>query len=65
MRKFAILIAAAIFSASHPRVRPNWQPAPAKPKSSTAQKTDHRKDGASPAAKILRSRLASSRAVER
>jgi peptidyl-prolyl cis-trans isomerase A (cyclophilin A) len=56
MRKFAVLIAAAIFSAAFPASGQTENPAPAKPKSTTAQKTTAPKTatpktGASPTAK--------------
>jgi peptidyl-prolyl cis-trans isomerase A (cyclophilin A) len=69
MRKFAILIAAGIFSAAIPASAQTGTAAPAKPKSSTAQKTTPSKTAPSPAAKtydrvLLRPALLKDKAPE-
>ena len=69
MRKFAILIAAGIFSAAIPASAQTGTAAPAKPKSSTAQKTTPAKTAPSPAAKtydraLLRPALLKDKAPE-
>ena len=69
MRKFAILIAAGIFSAAIPASAQTGTAAPAKPKSSTAQKTTPAKTAPSPAAKtydraLLRPSLLKDKAPE-
>src|ERR1700738_1922447 len=69
MRKFAILIAAGLFSAAIPTSGQTGSTASAKPKSSTAQKTPPRKPAASPAAKtydraLLRPALLKDKAPE-
>ena len=69
MRKFAILIAASIFSAAIPASAQTGTAAPAKPKSSTAQKTTPAKTAPSPAAKtydraLLRPALLKDKAPE-
>jgi peptidyl-prolyl cis-trans isomerase A (cyclophilin A) len=69
MRKFAILIAAGIFSAGIPASAQTGTAAPAKPKSSTAQKTTPSKTAPSPAAKtydraLLRPALLKDKAPE-
>src|ERR1700686_4801072 len=51
MRKFALLIAASIFFAAIPASGQTGNPTPAKPKSSSAQKSTAAKSGASSAAK--------------
>ena len=69
MRKFAILIAAGIFSVAIPASAQTGTAAPAKPKSSTAQKTTPSKTAPSPAAKtydraLLRPALLKDKAPE-
>jgi peptidyl-prolyl cis-trans isomerase A (cyclophilin A) len=69
MRKFAILIAAGIFSAAIPASAQTGTAIPAKPKSSTAQKTTPSKTAPSPAAKtyeraLLRPALLKDKAPE-
>jgi peptidyl-prolyl cis-trans isomerase A (cyclophilin A) len=69
MRKFAILIAAGIFSAAIPASAQTGTAAPAKPKSSTAPKTTPSKTAPSPAAKtydraLLRPALLKDKAPE-
>jgi peptidyl-prolyl cis-trans isomerase A (cyclophilin A) len=69
MRKFAILIAAGIFSAAVPASAQTGTAAPAKPKSSTAPKTTPSKTAPSPAAKtydraLLRPALLKDKAPE-
>src|ERR1700730_637118 len=69
MRKFAILIAAGIFSAAIPASAQTGTAGPAKPKSSTAQKTTPTKTAPSPAAKtydraLLRPALLKDKAPE-
>jgi peptidyl-prolyl cis-trans isomerase A (cyclophilin A) len=69
MRKFAILIAAGIFSAAIPASAQTGTAAPAKPKSSAAQKTTPSKTAPSPAAKtydraLLRPALLKDKAPE-
>jgi cyclophilin family peptidyl-prolyl cis-trans isomerase len=69
MKIFAILIAAGLFSAAIPASGQTGNSAPAKPKSSTAQKTATAKPGASPTAKsydraLLRPALLKDKAPE-
>jgi peptidyl-prolyl cis-trans isomerase A (cyclophilin A) len=69
MRKFAILIAAGIFSVAIPASAQTGTAGPAKPKSSTAQKTTPSKTASSPAAKtydraLLRPALLKDKAPE-